>query len=370
MPNQNTDKTGNNSTLQDVGVILDSAGKHNSLIFDRLNRPLKDLRISITDRCNFRCLYCMPKQVFGKDFRFIQHSDMLSFEEISRVAQCFVNLGISKIRLTGGEPLLRRNIERLVSYLSQIRNSDENLIDLTLTTNGSVLSQKARTLFDAGLKRITISLDAIDDAIFRKINDVDFPVSRVLKAIEKAVETGFSPVKVNAVIRKGINENQILPLVRHFRNSSVILRFIEYMDVGSSNLWMDSLITPSIEIQKIINSEYPIEQLPPNYPGETAQRWKYRDEKGEIGIIASITEPFCRECTRLRLSTDGKLYPCLFSNQGFDLKTLLRSEQTDRQLMKAIAAYWNSRNNRYSELRQTGTSSIKEQKIEMHYIGG
>lgn len=364
------ENTGTGKTAKVTAAVSPHTYPHTHLILDQLNRPLQDLRISVTDRCNFRCQYCMPKQVFGKDFNFIQHSDMLSFEEITRIAQCFASLGISKIRLTGGEPLLRRNIERLISYLSAIKTPSKKPIDLTLTTNGSALSQKAQMLFDAGLKRITISLDAIDDKIFRKINDVDFPVKTILDAIEKAVNIGFTPVKVNAVIRKGINESQILPLAEYFRSSPVILRFIEYMDVGTSHVWNDSQITPSAEIQKIIDNVYPIEPLQANYLGETAQRWKYQDGQGEIGIIASITQPFCSECTRLRLSTEGYIYPCLFSNQGFDLKKMIRSGQTDAQLMQAIKTYWSKRDNRYSELRETGNICSTEQKIEMHYIGG
>ncbi|MBR7070365.1 MAG: GTP 3',8-cyclase MoaA [Oxalobacter sp.] len=338
-------------------------------ILDALNRPLRDLRISVTDRCNFRCLYCMPKQVFGKNFRFIHHKDMLSFEEIARLARCFTNLGITKIRLTGGEPLLRRHIERLIAYLADLKRPDGKPLDLTLTTNGSVLAQKAQLLFDAGLKRITISLDAIDNDIFTKINDVGFPVSNILQAIEHAVQMGFSPVKVNAVIRKGINENQILPLVRHFRNTPVILRFIEYMDVGSTP-WNREQIVPASQIAETINRHYPIEPLNPNYPGETAERWHYQDGGGELGIISSITKPFCADCTRIRLSTEGRIYPCLFSAEGFDLRELIRSGQSDEQIAQAISRYWQNRSNRYSELRKELGRQPAEHKVEMHYIGG
>lgn len=339
-------------------------------IRDALGRPLKDLRISVTDRCNFRCLYCMPKQVFGKDFRFIRHQDMLSFEEITRLARCFVKLGITKIRLTGGEPLLRRHIERLIAYLARLETSDGKPLDLTLTTNGSVLMQKAQSLFDADLKRVTISLDAIDNGIFMKMNDVGFPVDKILHAIEHAVKIGFSPVKVNAVIRKGYNQDQILPLVRHFRHTPVILRFIEYMDVGSNIDWNREQIVPASQIVETINQHFPIEPLEANYLGETAERWRYKDGSGELGIISSITQPFCVDCTRIRLSTEGKIYPCLFSTEGFDLRALLRSGQSDRQITQAIATYWHNRSNQYSKLRKEQGQSLTGQKIEMHYIGG
>ncbi len=339
-------------------------------IRDVLNRPLRDLRISVTDRCNFRCPYCMPKQMFGKNFQFIQHHEMLSFEEITRLARCFIELGITKIRLTGGEPLLRRHIERLIAYLSKLKKTDGTPLDLALTTNGSLLFRKAQTLFDAGLKRITISLDAIDHDVFAKINDVGFHVDKILDAIDHAVQIGFSPVKVNAVIRKGINENQILPLVHYFRHTPIILRFIEYMDAGSNNNWNRMQIVPSSQIIKTINKHYPIVPLQANYPGETAERWRYQDGGGELGVISSITRPFCAGCTRIRLSTEGRIYPCLFSAKGFDLRTLLRSEQSDYQITQQIATYWQHRSNRYSVLREEQGQQTMEKKIEMHYIGG
>ncbi len=350
--------------------VRSSEGRETCSIHDALDRPLKDLRISVTDRCNFRCLYCMPKQVFGNDFRFIRHQDMLSFEEITRLARCFVELGITKIRLTGGEPLLRRHIERLVAYLAALRTPDGKPLDLTLTTNGSVLSQQAQTLFDAGLKRITISLDAIDNDCFMKMNDIGFHVDKILHAVEQAVQVGFLPVKVNAVIRRGFNENQILPLARHFRHTPVILRFIEYMDVGSNIDWHREQIVPASQIVETINQHFPIEPLEPNYLGETAERWRYKDGGGELGIISSITQPFCADCTRIRLSTEGRLYPCLFSSEGFDLRALLRSGQSDQQIIQAIASYWGNRTNHYSELRKKQAKQLTEQKIEMHYIGG
>ena len=345
-------------------------GQLQSPILDALGRPLRDLRISVTDRCNFRCTYCMPKQVFGSGFQFIRHQDMLSFEEIARLASIFTSLGIAKIRLTGGEPLLRRHIERLVSYLADIKCPDGSGLDLALTTNGSVLRQKAKALFDAGLKRITVSLDALDNDTYMKMNDVGFPVSIVLDAIEYALAVGFSPVKVNAVIRKGYNEGQILPLVAHFKGTPVILRFIEYMDAGTHSGWHTDQIVPSARIIETIQSKYPIEPLEANYPGETAERWRHTDGGGEIGVISSITQPFCSACSRIRLSTDGKIYPCLFSTTGFDLRQLIRSGQSDDTIRQAVMDYWHSRADRYSELRLKKEYRQDGQRIEMHYIGG
>lgn len=338
-------------------------------VCDQLNRPLRDLRISVTDRCNLRCVYCMPKQVFGKDFRFIPHSEMLSFEEISRLAAIFVEMGVEKIRLTGGEPLMRRHVENLVELLADLKTPDGRDIDLTLTTNGALLAKKARALYEAGLKRVTVSLDALDDAVFRRMNGVGFPVGDVLKGIEAAERTGFSPVKVNVVVRKGMNEQEVLPIARYFRHSSVIPRFIEYMDVGSSNGWMPDDIIPSDELIRMIGAEMPLDALPANYPGETASRWRYRDGSGEIGVIASVTQAFCGNCTRLRLSTVGKLYPCLFATEGFDLKPLVRGEHSGEPIVRAIAAYWQQREDRYSELRNTHPA-MPGRKVEMSYIGG
>ncbi len=345
-------------------------GQWQSPILDALGRPLRDLRISVTDRCNFRCTYCMPKQVFGSGFQFIRHQDMLSFEEIARLATIFASLGIAKVRLTGGEPLLRRHIERLVGYLADIKRPDGSGLDLALTTNGSVLRQKAKVLFDAGLKRITVSLDALDNDTYMKMNDVGFPVSVVLDAIEYALAVGFSPVKVNAVIRKGYNEGQILPLVAHFKGTPVILRFIEYMDAGTSSGWHTDQIVPSARIIETIQSKYPIEPLEASYPGETAERWRHTDGGGEIGVISSITQPFCSACSRIRLSTDGKIYPCLFSTAGFDLRQLIRSGQSDDAIRQAVTDYWHSRADRYSELRLKKEYRRDGQRIEMHYIGG
>lgn len=354
-------------------MIHSSSAFHDTdiLVLDKLERPLRDLRISVTDRCNFRCVYCMPKQVFGKDFRFIPHSDILSFEEITRMARLFVSMGVEKIRLTGGEPLLRRHVERLVGQLAELKTPDGRPVDVTLTTNGSLLAKKARTLFDAGLRRITVSLDALDDAIFMKMNDVGFQVRDVLRGIEAALSAGFSPVKVNMVVKKGMNENQVLPLARHFRNTPVIVRFIEYMDVGTSNDWTGREIVPAKELIRMIDDEMPLEPLEKHYRGETAERWRYRDGSGEIGIIASVTQAFCRDCTRLRLSTEGKLYKCLFATEGFDLRAMLRGDFSEREIISAIAAYWQNRDNRYSELRGSDSGSgIHGRKIEMSYIGG
>ncbi len=347
----------------------DAFDKRSTSLCDKLGRPLRDLRISVTDRCNLRCIYCMPKQVFGKDFQFIPHEEMLSFEEISRIARIFVHLGVEKIRLTGGEPLIRRHIENLIEQLARLKTEDGKDIDLTLTTNGSLLAQKASSLFNAGLKRITVSLDALNDRIFRQMNDVGFPVADVLKGIEVAHQTGFFPIKINTVIKKGINDREILPIARYFKNTGMIPRFIEYMDVGSTNDWKQNEIVPSTDVINLINAEMPLEKIKPNYTGETASRWQYLDGSGEIGVIASMTQAFCKNCTRIRLSTTGKLYPCLFATQGFDLKPLLRSGQSDEQIAHAIALFWKNRDDRYSELRNTGVS-IPGKKIEMSYIGG
>ncbi|MCM1512047.1 MAG: GTP 3',8-cyclase MoaA [Oxalobacter formigenes] len=338
-------------------------------VYDRLFRPLHDLRISVTDRCNMRCIYCMPKQIFGSRFHFIPHDEMLSFEEICRIAGIFVSMGVEKIRLTGGEPLMRRHIEKLVEQLASLKTPGGQKIDLTLTTNGSLLSRKAKQLHDAGLKRITVSLDALDDAVFRRMNDVDFPVVRVLEGIEAAKNAGFSPIKINMVVKKGVNDEEILPIARYFRHTSIIPRFIEYMDVGSSNGWKPDEIIPSNELINRIHAEIPLEKLASNYPGETASRWRYQDGSGEIGVIASVTRPFCSDCTRIRMSTTGKLYPCLFATDGMDLKSLLRSGKSDEQIAQALVFYWKNRENRYSELRNANLP-VSGEKIEMSYIGG
>jgi len=330
---------------------------------DTFRRPLRDLRVSVTDRCNFRCVYCMPKEVFGKDFQFLPRAEILSFEEIERLVRVFVGLGVQKVRLTGGEPLVRRNIERLVEMLARVSD-----LDLTLTTNGSLLAGKARALRDAGLKRVTVSLDSLDDATFRAMNDVDFPVSRVLDGMDAAEAVGLAPLKVNMVVKRGLNENSILPMARYFRGTGRILRFIEYMDVGSSNGWRLDDVVSAREIVATIDRELPLEPIEKNYPGEVAERWRYRDGSGEIGVIASVTQAFCADCTRARLSADGSLYTCLFASQGHDLRGLVRGDMTDSQIADAIAAIWTSRDDRYSELRSEETAGLK--KIEMSFIGG
>jgi cyclic pyranopterin phosphate synthase len=332
-------------------------------VHDRLGRALRDLRISVTDRCNFRCVYCMPKEVFGKDYAFLERREILSFEEIARLARIFRELGVEKVRLTGGEPLVRRNLEQLIELLAEIPG-----LDLTLTTNGSFLARKARALKAAGLRRITVSLDALDDAVFRRLNDVDFPVARVLQGIEAAAAAGLAPVKINMVVKRGENDASILPMARFFRGTGHILRFIEYMDVGHTNGWrMDDVVTAR-EIVERIDRELPLEPLDPNYPGEVAERWRYRDGSGEIGVIASVTQAFCRGCTRIRLSTEGKLYTCLFATTGHDLRAPLRGGASDEEISTAISGIWSRRVDRYSEIRTSQTARLP--KIEMSYIGG
>jgi cyclic pyranopterin phosphate synthase len=330
---------------------------------DRLGRSLRDLRISVTDRCNFRCIYCMPKEVFGADYQFLERREILSFEEIGRLARIFHGLGIEKIRLTGGEPLVRRNLEQLVGLLAAIPG-----LDLTLTTNGSLLKRKAQELRTAGLRRVTVSLDSLDDAVFRRMNDVDFPVAKVLEGIEAAAAAGLAPLKINMVVKRGENEGSILPMARYFRGTGHILRFIEYMDVGHTNGWRMDDVVSAREIVETISREMPLEPLDPNYTGEVAERWRYRDGSGEIGVIASVTQAFCRDCTRARLSTEGKLYTCLFATTGHDLRALLRDGASDGEIIRAITGIWSKRTDRYSEIR--GAQTVKLQKIEMSYIGG
>jgi cyclic pyranopterin phosphate synthase len=334
------------------GAVADVRGRH-----------LRDLRISVTDRCNFRCVYCMPKDVFGRDYPFLPHADLLSFEEIVRLARLFKAHGVQKIRLTGGEPLLRKRIERLIEMLSGIGG-----LDLTLTTNGALLAQKARELKAAGLDRVTVSLDALDDGIFRAMNDMDFPVAKVLSGIDAAAEAGLAPIKINMVVKRGVNEREILPMARRFKGTGHILRFIEYMDVGHTNGWRMDDVVPSAEVLRTIGAEMPIEPIDPNYPGEVAERWRYADGGDEIGVISSVTRAFCRTCTRARLSTEGKLYTCLFATQGFDLRALLRDGSDDERISDFIAAIWLQRGDRYSEIRSEHTAKLP--KIEMSYIGG
>jgi GTP 3',8-cyclase len=330
---------------------------------DTLRRPLRDLRISVTDRCNFRCTYCMPKEVFGRDYEFLRREQLLTFEEIERLVGIFVAHGVEKVRLTGGEPLLRRELERLVAMLAAVPG-----LDLTLTTNGSLLPQKAQVLADAGLRRVTVSLDSLDGEVFMAMNDVDFPVERVLEGIEAAAAAGLSPVKVNMVVKRGTNEDSVVPMARYFHGSGHIVRFIEYMDVGATNGWRLDEVVPAAEIVAAIDAELPLEPLDPNYHGEVARRYRYRDGGGEIGVIASVTQPFCGDCTRVRLSADGTLYTCLFAARGHDLKSLLRSGASDAELSAAIRRIWTRRTDRYSELRSEETVDLP--RVEMSYIGG
>jgi len=330
---------------------------------DSLGRPLRDLRISVTDRCNFRCVYCMPKEVFGRDFQFLARTELLTFEEITRLARVFVALGVEKLRLTGGEPLVRRDIERLVALLAGI----EDIPEIAMTTNGALLAAKARALNDAGLGRVTVSLDSLDDEVFQAMNDVGFPVGRVLEGIEGAAAVGL-PVKVNMVVKRGVNEGSVLPMAHYFRGSGHIVRLIEYMDVGTTNGWRLDEVVPAAEIIRMIEHEWPLEPVDPNYRGEVASRYRYRDGAGEIGVIASVTQPFCRACTRARLSADGKLYTCLFASHGHDLRGPLRAGATDEEIAGRLRLIWSGRADRYSELRSAATP--RRARVEMSHIGG
>ncbi|RAN76374.1 GTP 3',8-cyclase MoaA [Bacillus sp. SRB_336] len=342
------------------------------LLVDTLQRPLRDLRISVTDRCNFRCVYCMPKEIFGRDFVFMPHDQLLTFEEITSLARIAMDHGVRKIRLTGGEPLLRKGIEDLVGMLAALRTPEGEPPDLAMTTNGSVLAQKAEALKAAGLDRVTVSLDSMDDAVFQAMNDVAYPVAKVLHAIDAAQAAGLGPVKINMVVKRGLNDHSIVEMARHFRGTGFILRFIEYMDVGHSNGWKMDQVVPSAEVIARINQVFPLEPLEENYRGETAQRWRYADGAGEIGAISSVTRAFCRGCTRARLSADGKLFTCLFATIGTDLRALLRGGASDAELADALAALWGARSDRYSELRTAATPGLRKpgERIEMSYIGG
>ena len=333
------------------------------MTLDVFKRPLRDLRVSVTDRCNFRCVYCMPKEIFGKAYAFLPQDQVLTFEEIARLVRIFAELGVQKVRLTGGEPLVRRDLETLVGMLAEIPD-----LDLTLTTNGSLLAAKAAALAAAGLKRVTVSLDSLDDATFKKMNDVDFPVQRVLDGIAAAERAGLAPIKVNMVVRRGLNEDSVLPMARHFRGTGHTLRFIEYMDVGTSNGWRLDDVVPARELIASINSEFPLEPVEPAYRGEVAGRYRYTDGAGEVGVISSVTQPFCSDCTRARLSADGSMYTCLFATQGHDLRSLVRSTATDEDIRVAIMSVWAAREDRYSELRSSETAGLK--RIEMSFIGG
>ncbi len=332
-------------------------------INDKPGRPLHDLRISVTDRCNFRCSYCMPQEIFGRHYQFLERGKLLTFEEIERLVHIFAGHGVKKIRLTGGEPLMRRDLETLLEKLAGIPG-----LELTLTTNGGLLADRAQALKEAGLNRVTVSLDSLDNEVFASMNGVDFPVAKVLEGIEAAKAAGLASIKVNMVVRRGANEQSILPMARHFRGSGIIVRFIEYMDVGTSNGWCLDDVVPAFEIIKKIDAEMPIKPLESSYRGEVARRWQYRDGTGEIGMIASVTQPFCGDCTRARLSADGFLYTCLFATQGNDLRRLLRGGASDQKISDAVASIWKARGDRYSEIRSSETTDLP--KVEMSYIGG
>ncbi len=346
------------------------------LLADRLGRPLHDLRISVTDRCNFRCSYCMPKEVFDSQYKFLPQTSLLSFEEITRVARLFAAHGVHKLRLTGGEPLLRKHLEVLITQLAGLRTPAGDELDITLTTNGSLLTRKAQALRDAGLKRVTVSLDALDDGIFRRMNDVDFPVADVLHGIDAALRAGLAPVKVNMVVKRGTNDHEIVPLARHVREhygAAVVLRFIEYMDVGATNGWRMDEVLPSAQVLQRLQAQFNMQPLQASAAGETAQRWRYADAAGgEVGFISSVTQAFCHDCNRARLSTEGKLFLCLFASRGHDLRALLRGGYSDAQIAAAIGLIWQERDDRYSELRSAGSAATTagERRVEMHYIGG
>ena len=335
-----------------------------SPVLDALRRPLRDLRVSVTDRCNFRCTYCMPKEVFGRDFAFLPPAQLLSFEEITRLAGVFTSLGVEKIRLTGGEPLVRRDLEKLVAMLADL----SGLHDLTLTTNGALLAKKAQALKDAGLSRVTVSLDSLDDSVFQAMNDMAFPVARVLDGIAAAQAAGLGPVKVNMVVQRGVNEDSIVPMARYFHGTGCILRFIEFMDVGATNGWHLADVVPAAEIVRRIGLEMPLVPAAPNYPGEVARRFRYADGGGEIGVITSVTQPFCGDCSRARLSAEGRLYTCLFAAGGYDLRALLRGEASDAEIVDKVRALWSARTDRYSEVRTEETA--RRPKVEMSHIGG
>ena len=349
-----------------AAVQLPSSG-----LVDQRSRELRDLRISVTDRCNFRCVYCMPKEIFGRDYQFLDRGELLTFEEITRVAKVAMGLGVTKLRITGGEPLLRRGIEELVRQLATLRTPEGTPPDLALTTNGSALPVKAHALRAAGLDRVTVSIDSLDDTRFQAINDVKFPVSRVIAGIQAAADAGLGPIKVNAVIKRGVNDDEILPLAEHFRGTGHTLRFIEYMDVGSSNGWALDDVVPSAEIVARIHARYPLEPVEPASPGEVAKRWRYLDGAGEIGAISSVTQAFCGTCTRARVSAEGKVFTCLFATEGYDLRALIRAGGTDADISDALTGLWERRDDQYSEIRGQATAGRSaHRKIEMSYIGG
>lgn len=332
-------------------------------LLDTLNRPLRDLRISVTDRCNFRCVYCMPKEIFGPEYQFLPRDKVLTFEEITRLARLFASVGVKKIRLTGGEPLVRKDLPELVAMLSHIPD-----MELTMTTNGSLLPRFASQLKKAGLKRLTVSLDSLDNEIFKAMNDVDFPVEKVLEGMDAAKAAGLEPIKVNMVVKRGVNEQSILPMARFFREKGFILRFIEYMDVGQTNGWRTNDVVSAKEIISMLNTEMPLEPADPNYRGEVAERWRYKDGSGEVGVIASVTQAFCRDCNRSRLSAEGQLYTCLFAVKGHDFRDLLRNGASDADILQKIETVWGKRADRYSEIRSENTIPLP--KVEMSHIGG
>lgn len=348
---------------------LDIERDYPDTLFDGLHRPLRDLRISMTDRCNLRCIYCMPREIFDESHTHLARSEVLTFEEIERLARLFIRLGVRKIRLTGGEPLLRRGIERLIEKLALLQTAEGHPLEIALTTNAVLLARKARVLKDAGLNRVTVSLDGLTDDTFRRMSDSTVAVATVLDGIAAAQSAGFGPVKVNMVVKRGVNEHEIVPMAEHFRRSGIVLRFIEFMDVGSTNGWRMDDVVPSSEVLALIAQRFPIEQVDPNYSGEVAERWRYADGGGEIGVIASVTQAFCHECTRVRLATDGKLHNCLFAGEGLDLRAPLRQGENDHVLTNLIAEYWSGRTDRYSQLRHAATGQ-HVRKIEMSYIGG
>ena len=369
------------SGLAVPAAALDAATRiaANGLIADRRGRTLHDLRISVTDRCNFRCNYCMPKEIFDKDYAYLKHSDLLTFEEITRLARVFVTHGVEKIRLTGGEPLLRKNLEQLIEQLASLRTPAGKPLDITLTTNGALLARKAQSLKDAGLQRVTVSLDGLDDAVFRSMNDVDFPVADVLAGIEAARAVGLGPIKINMVVKRGTNAQEILPMARYFKGSGMVLRFIEYMDVGATNGWRMNEVMPSKDVVALIASELPLVPIEASQPGETAQRWGYANAAGqhdkalgEIGVISSVTQAFCHSCNRARLSTEGQLYLCLFAEKGYDLRSLVRGQASDADLASAIGHIWQGRADNYSEQRGSlpFDSGAPVKRVEMSYIGG
>jgi cyclic pyranopterin phosphate synthase len=345
---------------------LDGDGRDGATPLDRLGRPLHDLRISVTDRCNFRCQYCMPKEIFGPNFAFLPRDAILTFEEIARIARIAAGLGVRKFRLTGGEPLLRAELPKLVSMLDAIPDTE-----IALTTNGTLLASQARALAAAGLDRVTVSLDSIDDAVFRAMNDMDFPVAIVLEGVEAAAAAGLGPVKLNAVVRRGVNDHTLLELARRFRGTPHIVRFIEFMDVGSTNGWQLDEVVPAAELARLVDAEFPLEPVDPNYEGEVAQRYRYRDGAGEIGFITSVTQPFCGTCTRARLSAEGQLYTCLFATHGSDLRAKLRDGSSDEEIAGLLAGIWRARDDRYSEIRSEATATLDPRpRVEMSYIGG